>query len=579
MASDPPPRITPVDCERFAALVHARLGIRLEPGQEEHLLLRLRDRMLALGMTCPDEYYRHLTLAAGGTEESALLLDSILVNETHFFRTQPQIDALRQVIVPDVIRRKQAHPDGEFRVWSAACSTGEEVYSIAIVLRELLPPSMRRLVLGTDISQRALAAAREGVYSRRSVANVSPEQRREYFIAAGAEYRIREPLRADVCFQEGNLMQAAYPAGFDAVFCRNVLIYFDHQERRSILRRLYEALNPDGYLVAGYAENLRAYPEYYLPRAVPGGIIYKKWSIDRRRQRRDWPAPERRRRALTRFTVGACRQLAARSCAVPVRGLIAPGPDSRELAELRERLLAAVPFANLAGGRVVLELSEVPYLNNHALGALNAVRETGKTFGVEVGLAVPGHIADAIRASPLSDFLVPAAAGPVASDHPGAIPVAPGTPPLPPQLRPAAARPQPAPPPGAGPNRPPAAPPPPPPRENSAMAVAGPGTMVRDAATRRVLLQGEWPQASAGDFKRQLLALLDGEEEILAFDFARVAFMDIALLRELARFCRLHRGAGGTLVIANANQLVRRRLSQLLDLSPAAQHDIFITAG
>ena len=111
------------------------------------------------------------------------------------------------------------------------------------------------------------------------------------------------------------------------------------------------------------------------------------------------------------------------------------------------------------------------------------------------------------------------------------------------------------------------------------MAVAGTGTMGRDAANRRVLLQGEWTQASAGEFKRQLLALFDGEDDTLTFDFARVAFMDIALLRELARFCRLHRGAGGTLVIANANELVRRRLSQLLDLSPVAQHDIFITAG
>lgn len=203
-------------------------------------------------------------LARAKTDPSRALerriVDAITTNETFFFRDTTPFDLLRHKIVPDLIDRRVRAGASRIRIWSAACSTGQELYSIAILLKELLgdPERYGVRLLGSDISDDAVARASRGHYSPVEISRgLSEAQRTRYFVPTAGGWQIRDEIRALASFKKLNLMTDFSALGrFDVIFCRNVAIYFTENDKISLFRRIERVLEPDGYLVVGSMESL-----------------------------------------------------------------------------------------------------------------------------------------------------------------------------------------------------------------------------------------------------------------------------------------------------------------------------------
>ena len=251
-------QLTPVEFDRFRDVIYARSGIRIGDRKLSLLSNRIRRRLRACGFDDFDSYYRYLTSA--GSHELEYFLDAITTNETSFFRTGTHFEWLNETFLPEVIA---AHRRGEheqtLRFWSAACASGAEPYSIAILLAE----NRFRLsgwsweVLGTDISEEELKKAAEGVFKARVMETVSDQRRRRYFTSLPDErWQVKPAVRDRVRFVPHNLMMPAPECGFDGVFLCNVLIYFDDVSKRRVLTHVIEAIAPGGYLVTGPSEGV-----------------------------------------------------------------------------------------------------------------------------------------------------------------------------------------------------------------------------------------------------------------------------------------------------------------------------------
>ena len=246
--------------DRFRALIYDKSGIRIDEKKVSLLSNRLRRRLKAGHFSDFGAYYRFLT-SSKGAEEIEHFIDAITTNETFFFRTPDHFDWLKGTFVTNAIlaERKQ-DKNRELRIWSAGCATGAEPYTIAICLAE----NQFRLrdwnlsILGTDISEEALRQARLGTFNQRAVEGVSSSQLRRYFhqIPETNNWRIRPQIQSMVDFRQHNLMEPIGPFHFDCIFIRNVLIYFDHASKQTVVDRLLHALAPDGYLVVGPSEGI-----------------------------------------------------------------------------------------------------------------------------------------------------------------------------------------------------------------------------------------------------------------------------------------------------------------------------------
>jgi chemotaxis protein methyltransferase CheR len=242
---------------RLSAMVHRLCGIVL--GESKQLLVcsRLARRLRELGMESYGQYLDHVE--GDGTEnELARMVDLLTTNKTSFFRESAHFEFLSQQVIPELISRGE-----EVRVWSAACSSGEEPYSLAMCLRDGLGEARagRFRVLATDISKRMLERARQAVYPREAVREVPREYQRRYLVAlpppAKDEVRVVDELRAAVRVARLNLLEDWPMQGpFDVVFCRNVMIYFDRTTQAELVRRLSLVLRPGGYLFVGHSEGL-----------------------------------------------------------------------------------------------------------------------------------------------------------------------------------------------------------------------------------------------------------------------------------------------------------------------------------
>ncbi len=188
------------------------------------------------------------------------IIDAITTGETLFFRDTAPFDLLRHKIIPDRIDRRADKGRGDIRIWSAACSTGQEVYSIAILLKELLGDPDRHGVrlLGTDVSDQAIARASRGIYGAAEISRGLPDVlRAKYFVPRAEGWRVRDEIRALASFRRLNLLQDFSALGkFDVIFCRNVAIYFSDVDRRSLFDRMERALAPEGCLIVGAMESL-----------------------------------------------------------------------------------------------------------------------------------------------------------------------------------------------------------------------------------------------------------------------------------------------------------------------------------
>lgn len=244
-------------------LVYESSGINLSEAKRIFLVSRLLKRLRATGISSFRRYFQQVTAAGQQSEEYQHLVNAVTTNKTNFFREQQHFDILSRWLRSASPQVKRAKAEG-LRIWCAATSTGEEPYTIAAVVRDSLSPEewARASILASDIDTAVLATARRAVYQASSVDAVEARWKTKMFVPGSgdfvSQFRIRRELREHVVLFQHNLVQPRWQVGdgFDAIFCRNVLIYFDRPTQTRVVRQLMERLGPEGLLFLGYAESL-----------------------------------------------------------------------------------------------------------------------------------------------------------------------------------------------------------------------------------------------------------------------------------------------------------------------------------
>jgi chemotaxis protein methyltransferase CheR len=286
---DPRPgfeRLTMSDDEfaLFRSFIEGELGIKMPPAKRLMLEARLQKRLKVLDLPDFRAYYDHVFGDGGGRGDDAEvvnLIDAVTTNKTDFFREPSHFEYLERTAVPELMKISDAGARRELAVWSAGCSTGEEPYTIAMVLGRYASAhhGFRFSVLGSDISTRVLAAAKAGIYEEEKAEPIPLELKRSYFLRSKdrerRQVRAAPALRAFVSFQRVNLMDDRYglEGTMDVIFCRNVIIYFDRPTQERLVGRLARCLRTGGYLFMGHSETLMGMD---LPLRSAAPTVYRK---------------------------------------------------------------------------------------------------------------------------------------------------------------------------------------------------------------------------------------------------------------------------------------------------------------
>jgi chemotaxis protein methyltransferase CheR len=249
----------PKDFEQISQIVYKQCGIRLSAGKEELVRSRLIKRLRALGLASFESYLQFIK-EDRTTQELHTMIDALTTNKTSFFRENQHFEYMRNRIIPDLKARSS-----RLRVWSAGCSSGEEPYTIAMILQEEWPNIHQAdvRILATDISMRVLTKARAAEYEKENLKDIPPDYLSKYLTLLRSTptrvYGIQDKIKKMVRFAQLNLMESWPMKGpFDVIFCRNVMIYFDSATQSRLVRRFYDLLIPGGHLLVGHSESLVA---------------------------------------------------------------------------------------------------------------------------------------------------------------------------------------------------------------------------------------------------------------------------------------------------------------------------------
>ena len=259
---------------------------------------RLQRRLKECQLDSFYSYYR-LLISQQGKQELSRLLENLTVNETSFFRNKAQLDLFQRDVMDDILRRKQARRDYGVRIWSAGCSTGQEPYTIAMLVADALsyyylrnplpvespvpkpmvPAPWRVEILASDINYSVLRAAQEGSYGEHQMLGVDYGYRLRYFDKMGARYAVKKNVKELVHFDFHNLKTEYLPQRNDIIFCRNVMMYFDEAEQKRLVEKFYRCLNPQGYLFVGHAESLLGLTEKFHMVHHNSGTAYQRVEV------------------------------------------------------------------------------------------------------------------------------------------------------------------------------------------------------------------------------------------------------------------------------------------------------------
>ncbi len=265
---------------RMAKIIYDRSGIHFPDTKKYIIESRLSLRVAELEMEDFDQYISYLTMGPYQTEEFQEMFNRITINETSFFRNDAQLDVFESKILPDLLEARASKK--RLRIWSAACSTGEEPFTIAMLLHRTLGVRLsdwRIEILGTDISEKALNVAQGGKYNSYAVRTTPSLMKDRYFKEEGRDFILNDTIRSMVNFEKHNLkdrMAARRHGTWDVIFCRNVLIYFDDEMKREVVSMFDKQLESDGTLFIGHSERIKSLTDTFEQLPIPQGFCYQK---------------------------------------------------------------------------------------------------------------------------------------------------------------------------------------------------------------------------------------------------------------------------------------------------------------
>jgi chemotaxis protein methyltransferase CheR len=256
-------------------LIEERTSIRFDESRERFFSTRVHEQMVRKGHARGIDLLRAIKKTNFDFQE---LLESLLTQETSFFRYPGVFEAFQKRVLPELHVRKFWKNPRCLRVWSAGCSTGEEPYSIAIAVADALSfaDAWNVEILATDIGRLALAIAERGIYSGRSIASVNETQLAAHFQPVEGGSQVRPRLRKMINFVQMNLTNSVYVGKMDVIFCMNVLIYFSEERRRELVQHFYSVLEPGGYLFLGHSESISKMPVKFQAIVLNDCILYRK---------------------------------------------------------------------------------------------------------------------------------------------------------------------------------------------------------------------------------------------------------------------------------------------------------------
>jgi chemotaxis protein methyltransferase CheR len=264
---------------RLSKVIYDRSGIHFPEAKKYILESRLSHRLGELDMEDFDQYISYLTMGPYQMDEFQEMFNRITINETSFFRNDAQLGVFERRILPELMDKR---PNKRLRIWSAACSSGEEPFTIAMLLHRTLGvrlPDWRIEILGTDISEKALGVANEGLYSQYAMRQTPQLIKDRYFKVEGRNFRLSDEIRSMVNFERHNLkdrLAAKRHGTWDIIFCRNVLIYFDDAMKEGVLRMFHDQLANDGTLFIGHSERIKDLNHGFEALPIPEGFCHQK---------------------------------------------------------------------------------------------------------------------------------------------------------------------------------------------------------------------------------------------------------------------------------------------------------------
>ena len=276
--------------KRFSEFIYARCGIKMPPVKKTMLTARLLKRLRELGLASYSKYYDYVSSSKGRSKELVKMIDVVTTNKTEFFREVEHFDFLAKSALPALTRSRRERSRRKLNIWSAGCSSGEEPYTLAMVLAEFFSttqplnhsttrPLDQYAILATDISTQILARAKKAIYLKETVEPV-PIMLRQKYLMRGKDSqdglcRVVPELRHCISFRHLNFMDKDFGIRMrmDIIFCRNVVIYFDRQTQRKLFEKFYNQLVPGGYLFIGHSESLHGISEKFQN---VGTTVYRK---------------------------------------------------------------------------------------------------------------------------------------------------------------------------------------------------------------------------------------------------------------------------------------------------------------
>jgi chemotaxis protein methyltransferase CheR len=274
-----------IDDAEFTQLrdfIYEKSGIYIGDNRKYLLENRLANRIKQLNLKSFNEYYYFLQYDPKKQQELNKLFEVITTNETSFFRNPPQLKVFQDKVLPQVLKAQRDKGSKSLRIWSAGCSTGEEPYTLAIILHEALKSEINQWnikITANDLSEAVLMAARRGLYNEYALRTTPPDIVKRYFTKQDIKYTVTPEVKRLVSFGQINLSDRAQLKRIErsqVVFCRNVIIYFDEEMKKRVISSLYDNLLPGGFLLIGHSESLHNITRAFKPEHHPGAIIYRK---------------------------------------------------------------------------------------------------------------------------------------------------------------------------------------------------------------------------------------------------------------------------------------------------------------